>query len=130
MLQQRSADVFKRYVAANSISQRLAILKDRDYLALVDNSVIIKTGLHASDGIHSPEEKEPFANIIARYVEYAGKSMPEIADSGNIKLKVYAAIRDKLLINMPEQYDLEAPPRHELGKYLDIIRKVSHLIRR
>jgi hypothetical protein len=130
MLQQRSAEIFSRYVAANSISERLAILKDGVYLALVDNSVIIKTSLHSSDGIHSPEEKEPFANIIARYVEYAGKSMPEIAESGNIKLKIYAAIRDNLIIGMPGQYDLEAPPRHELGKYLDIIRKVSHLIRR
>lgn len=130
MLQQRSSDEFERFVKANSIEERLAVLKHESYQSLVKNDVIIKTNLAAKDGIHSPEEKEPFANVIAKYIEYAGRSMPEIANSGGIKLKIYLAIRDQLIEGMPKQYDLEAPPRHELGRYLDIVRKVSHLIRR
>ena len=129
MLQQRSEEVFERYVKANTVAERLALLKHESYRSLVKSSVIIKTNQVSKDGIHSPEEKEPFDNIIVRYVEYAGKSMPEIADAGGIKLKIYLAIRDQLIAGMPQQYDHEAPPRHELAKYLDIIRKVSHFVR-
>lgn len=129
MLQQRSADVFDRYLEANTAAERLNILKDESYRSLVNSSVIIKTNLETKDGIHSPEEKEPFDNVAIKYVEYAGKSIPEIAATHE-KLKIYISIRNQLIEGMPQQYDLEAPPRHELGRYLELVRKVSHFLRR
>ena len=55
------------------------VLEDPVYQNLIDVSVIVRTNMETRNRMHTPEKKEPFDNVIHKYVEYASLSMPEVA---------------------------------------------------
>lgn len=129
MLRQRSSAVFDEFIHAKIPSGRTGCMDKPAYRALIDDRVILRTSKAMSDGFHTPEEKEPFENMLRLYAEYSEKTQPQILESAASSLEAYSAIREELLAGMPEQYNPETPPRHELGRYPDIVRKVSNLSR-
>jgi hypothetical protein len=129
MLRQRSSALFGEYAGAKTPSERTAFFKDERYRSLVDDSVIIRTNKATDSSFFTPEEKDLFENILVLYADYSEKNLPRIKESHASDLEAYALIREELLLDMPSRYNPETPPRHELGRYIDIVRKVSHLSR-
>ena len=130
MLQQRSPELYQKYAKATSASERISLFKQEAYRKLIDDNVVVKTSLPAKDGFHSPHEKEKFEKVALRYSEYLSKSIPQIASAGGSEYEIYNAIREQVIGNMPEQFNPDSPPRHELGRYIDIVQKASNLIQR
>lgn len=129
MLRQRSSTLFSEYANAKTVSDKAALFKDPRYRKLIDESVIIRTNKTTDSSFFTPEEKDSFENLLIQYADYSDKTLPRILESHPSDLEAYALIREELLLDMPSRYNPETPPRHELGRYIDIVRKVSHLSR-
>lgn len=130
MLQQRNDEVLSRYLRGAKLAQRMAVLDESTFSNLIDPAVIVRTNMETGDRFYTPEKKEPFDQVLRKYVEFANLSMPEIKMSNGAGLEVYTVVQEQLTLDMPEQYNPESPPRHELWRYHDLVKKVSHLLRR